>query len=190
MWVRAGVWMVLVIVGFVVVVSHDSAPGAPATAPARWPAEVALPVIPGTPTLVMLAHPRCPCTNASVHELARFLASATRRPTTYVLFIRPPGSPADFAQSELWQAAARIPGVTARVDADGALASRFGAATSGTVLLYDGAGQLRFNGGITSSRAHEGDNAGEDALMAALADATPLAGASVYGCELFEGGRR
>jgi len=32
-------------------------------------------------------------------------------------------------------------------------------------MLYDKLGQLVFNGGITSSRGHEGDNEGQDAII-------------------------
>jgi hypothetical protein len=58
--------------------------------------------------------------------------------------------------------------VTAVADPDGEEAQRFGAATSGHVLLFDPAGELRFSGGITASRGHVGDNDGCDRLIRLL----------------------
>ena len=40
---------------------------------------------PGQPTLVLLAHPQCSCTRASLDELGEALARTRIRPTTYVL---------------------------------------------------------------------------------------------------------
>ena len=48
-----------------------------------------------------------------------------------------------------------------------------GATTSGHVLLYDAGGVLRFAGGITDGRGHEGDNAGLDAALALLRGHVP-----------------
>lgn len=41
---------------------------------------------------------------------------------------------------------------------------RFGAYTSGQVMLYDTDRRLAFNGGITGSRGHEGNNKGRQAI--------------------------
>jgi len=41
----------------------------------------------------------------------------------------------------------------------------FGAETSGDVLLYDIHGAIAIQGGITGSRGHAGDNAGENTIL-------------------------
>src|SRR5438874_1239265 len=75
----------------------------------------------------------------------------------------------------------------ARLDSDGLESGRFGAETSGFVVLYDGQGKLLFRGGITAGRWHAGDNAGEDAILAALNHAaSPLSEAPVFGCALLD----
>ena len=51
----------------------------------------------------MLTHPHCPCSRASIGELARLMAQAQGRVTAYVLFIKPAGSPEDWENSDLWQ---------------------------------------------------------------------------------------
>ena len=74
-------------------------------------------------------------------------------------------------------------------DDGGAEARAFGVETSGQTLLYDAAGKLRFNGGITGSRGHAGDNAGRKALVALIGETAPdRNGASVFGCPLFAAG--
>jgi hypothetical protein len=70
-------------------------------------------------------------------------------------------------------------------DPNGAEAQLFGAETSGYVLLYDTLGQLLFKGGITGSRGHAGDNAGENAIVSLLTGQGASAKqAPVYGCSL------
>jgi hypothetical protein len=91
-----------------------------------------------------------------------------------------------WVQSDLWVTASSIPGVHVLRDVDGADARRFGAWTSGQTLLYDAQGRLRFSGGITDARGHEGDNAGRASLESILFHGeTPAARTSVFGCGLF-----
>ncbi len=55
-------------------------------------------------------------------------------------------------------------------------------------MIYDAAGQLAFEGGITSFRGHSGDNDGRDAIVALLRGQRPQRRATpVFGCALFEG---
>jgi hypothetical protein len=137
----------------------------------------------------MLAHPRCDCTRASLAELAEVVARAATRPKTYLLFLRPEGLADGWEQTELWHMAAALPDVTLIRDDDGIEARRFGAATSGQTLLYDVSGTLRFSGGITGSRGHEGENAGRVALVNLLNRGTAeRGGTSVFGCPLFASG--
>jgi len=93
-------------------------------------------------TLVMLAHPHCPCTKASIGELAAIMAHCQGRLTAYVLFIKPEGFSDDWEESDLWQAASRIPGVKVLIDDNGDEARLFHAARSGQTVLYDSQGHL------------------------------------------------
>ena len=85
----------------------------------------------------------------------------------------------------MWRRAAGIPGVAVHCDEDGVECRRFHAETSGYTVLYDSRGKLLFQGGITSSRGHEGDNAGRSAVESIVQHKlfsqvrTP-----VYGCSL------
>jgi len=182
-------WLGGAVAGLSVLARYDNEPGPGASAPSTWPAGSALTREPGTPTLILLAHPHCSCSPASLAELAEVLARAATRARTYVLFLKPEGFAEQWVETDLWRQAASIPGVTPIRDDSGREAQRFGGATSGQTLLYDGSGVLRFSGGITGSRAHAGDNTGRRSLVALLNDRQP-AGAEtpVYGCPLFASG--
>src|SRR5688572_13616042 len=130
-WAIAGLlWMVLVCVGLAVLMDYDNRPGAPADAPGAWPAQSRLARATDGPTLVMLAHPRCDCTRASLSELAELLARAERKPRTLIVFIKPGRTGADWEQSALWRQASAIPGVSLLRDDAGIEARRFGVETS------------------------------------------------------------
>jgi hypothetical protein len=189
MWFAASalVWLACVGSGLWVLWAYDNRPGPNANAPGHWPAQSQLTRSPDGPTLLVVAHPQCTCTRASLDELAEILARAsTRRPRTYVLFLKPSGVEEGWEQTDLWRRAAALPDVTVVRDADGAEARRFGVETSGQTMLYDAGGALIYSGGITGSRGHSGENAGELALVALLtrgrADRTK---AGVFGCSLF-----
>jgi hypothetical protein len=162
------VWLVGAVAGLSALWRFDNAPGIGANAPARWPADSTLARAPGQPTLVLLAHPQCSCTRASLDELGEALARAHTRPKTYVLFLKPEGFGNGWEQTDSWRMAAALPDVTVVRDDSGHEAQRFGAATSGQTLLYDADGTLRFSGGITAARGHAGDNAGRSELVSLL----------------------
>lgn len=185
----SGMWLVAVGAGLGVLWNYENTPGAAAAAPDRWPATSQIQRPTDRATLVMLAHPHCPCTRASVGELARLMAQAQGRVTAYVLFTKPPNFSAEWEQTDLWATAAAIPGVYVMRDDHGVEARRFHAATSGQTVLYDKDGDLLFSGGITGGRGHEGDNVGRNAIVLLLTTSeaeqkeTP-----VFGCALFAQG--
>jgi hypothetical protein len=179
-------WVVAVSVGLSVLWAYENGPGNAGDAPVQWPVASRLPAPHQRPALVLLVHPQCPCSHATVAELARLMAHVQDRVEAHVLFLQPRGMSESWVKSDLWQNAAAIPGVDVRLDEGGVEAQRFGSATSGETLLYDTAGRLRFNGGITGSRGHEGDNAGRSALESILAGGTSGTSSTfVFGCALF-----
>jgi hypothetical protein len=180
-------WLGVVGVGLGILWRYENAPGHAAVPPRLWPAETRLQRAPGRATLVMLAHPHCPCTRASIGELDLLMAQCQGLVDAHVLFIQPDGFNDEWARTDLWQSAAAIPGVSVDQDGGGIEARRFQAETSGQVLLYDAAGRLLFSGGITGSRGHSGDNAGRAAIFSLLTEG--VAGRDqtlVFGCSLFD----
>lgn len=190
-WVPAlgAIWLTLAAAGLWALWRYDNSPGEAAHAPEHWPASATLARAADRPTIVMLAHPRCTCTRASLQELAEAIARADTLPRTYVLFMAPERFEDGWERTDLWHQAAALPGVTVVADHDGREAQHFGAATSGQTLLYDEGGHLLFSGGITGARAHAGDNLGRQSLVALLNREPALrSGTSVFGCPLFHPG--
>jgi hypothetical protein len=180
------VWLASVTAGLAWLAAYDNAPGMPAHAPTQWPRQSHLARDGAGPTLVLLAHPRCVCTRATLGELSELMARAREKPKAYVVFIKPAGTASTFDDTDLWRIAQGIPGVTVVRDDDGQETERFGAETSGQALLYDASGRLIFGGGITGSRGHPGDNLGRASILALLnreAGSRPVT--SVFGCPLF-----
>src|SRR5712671_7486906 len=169
----AGVsWLVAVTGGSVALFNYANTPGHNGAAPSQWVADSAIQHDTIVPTLVMFAHPRCPCTRASIGELNSLMAHCQGKVSAHVVFYRPKAGE-QWPESDLWRSAAAIPGVSVRWDDDGAEARRFHAKTSGCTVMYDPNGRLLFSGGITDARGHAGDNAGRDAVAALLLGRLP-----------------
>jgi len=180
-------WAATAVLGGHALLKYESSPGKVGQLPSSWPANSIVQLANDRPTLVMIAHPQCPCTRASVAELAQVMARAQGKVRAYVLFFTPRESGADWQNSELRRSAAQIPGVTVLSDIDGAEARRFGVETSGHTFLFDRNGRLLFNGGITASRGHSGDNVGENAVISLVNDEpASRAHTLVFGCSLHE----
>ncbi len=187
LWLGLAVlWLCGTVAGLAAMAAYANRPGAPAHAPARWPAASRMTLDRTLPTLVMLAHPKCDCTRASLAELAELMARAPHRTRAYLVFVKPTGVEDHWERTDLWNAAARIPDVSVLVDDDGREAARFGAETSGQALLYDATGRLLFAGGTTVARGHDGDNAGFASILALVTDGRAMRATSpVFGCPLF-----
>ena len=182
-----GFWLCAVGAGMGTLWRYSTSAGEPAQAPRQWPFSSRLRPAPGLATLVMTIHPHCPCTRATFDELARLMKQAQGAVEAQVIFVKPAGMPMDWEKTDLWQTAAKIPGVVVSCDEGGSEAARFGAKTSGQVLLYNRQGQLIFSGGITAARGHSGDNAGSSAVVSLLRGETPQESETpVYGCPLFD----
>src|SRR4051812_19803066 len=180
------VWVAAVGVGFTFLLDYSVEPGAPALAPQQWPHESAIPAPRNHHLLVMTMHPHCPCTRASVAELNNLMALLRRdNVKAYVLAVKPADFPDDWVDTESYRTARRIPGVELLVDVDGVESARFGARTSGQVLVFGPAGALMFAGGLTPDRGHQGDSAGRHRILSLVKTGTADAKNSlVFGCPL------
>jgi hypothetical protein len=165
-------WLVLSIAGLWWLFQHVSTPGANSAALADWPVQTSIERQAGAATLVMFVHPRCPCTRASLAELERVVARSGGAIHPRIVLSLPVGATDEWRHTQLRHSAERIPGAVLIDDVDGREALLFGAAISGTTLLYDFNGKLTFQGGITAGRGHQGDNAGENAVLALLREGT------------------
>jgi hypothetical protein len=184
-------WLALLFAGFGALWVYSSTPGRPGTPPTQWPVSSSLKRISNQSTLVMFVHPKCPCSQASINELGIILAHSSRRVQTDVVFLRPAGESESWVHTALWRTASALPQTSPISDPEGREAQLFQAFVSGETLLYDSSGNLRFHGGITDGRGHEGDNPGCSSIQAYLNTGTaPLARAPVFGCPLFNDAMR
>ena len=161
----------------------STTPGEQSPAPALLPADLAPSA--RQPLLLVFVHPQCSCTPATFEQLDQLL-NQTRQPVELALAV--------YDSAVLHGHRPIDPGLWLHhpyivlADTGGLLARRFGAATSGEILLYSSTRQLLFQGGITAGRAHTGDSPGSRALLAALASGHPAPSINpiaVFGCPIF-----
>ncbi|WP_158265638.1 hypothetical protein [Blastopirellula marina] len=162
--VIVAVWIGLVGIGFVAMLIYQHKPGQSSETAAHWPTTTHLPLDPARCNLLVFLHPRCACSLASLNELARIQARCQDRLAIQILMYHPAGADADWFDSPIVDLAKQIPGAKRVLDQDGLEATRFGATTSGQVILFAPNGERVFTGGITHSRAHEGDNLGRQTV--------------------------
>jgi len=186
LWIAVGVvWAIFVVGGMHALLSYENTPGAAADPNATWPAQSRIPRTPGLPTIVVFGHPKCPCTRATIGELAMMMALLQDRARAVVVIVRPPGAPEHWDDSDIGRSAAEIPGVTVMSDPDEVEADRFNAEVSGQTMLYDAGGKLLFSGGITASRGHSGDNVGRSSIVSLVTYGTAeRTRTPVFGCAL------
>ena len=164
--IAIGAWGLAVVAGVLTLGAHAGRPG-DAGSPGRSLAEgepdpvrrdpAEPPDLPAPPLPVLAGQPR---RAGPRHDAMAAIGSRPGRSSC-----EPSGAPDGWADSDIARDAAAIPGVLTFRDEDGDEARRFGAATSGHVMLYDAAGRLHFSGGITPARGHEGDSLGRDAVI-------------------------
>ena len=164
---------------------YDNSAAVPQPLVAEWPDGSTIQRSEHGLTLVMFAHPHCPCTRASLGELEKIVAHCQPTVTPWVVFFKPDGAEDDWEQTDLWRSASAIPGAHVICDPGGEEARRFHVTTSGQSLLFGARGELLFSGGITFARGHAGDNAGRTAIESYTAGNSPgYRQTPVFGCSI------
>jgi hypothetical protein len=188
LFASTAVWLLGVGFGLRQLLAYSYKPGVQLASARTWPAASTLSRSRTKATLVLAVHPHCPCTRATLGELAIIAARCPNKIQTEILLYRPSGFDPEWSDTDLRQTATGIPGAAVVDDRDGVEAQRFGAATSGQAFLYDRTGLLLFKGGITASRGHSGDNLGRDAVIDFVTSGVASASsAPVFGCSLLGG---
>lgn len=176
-------WLLITLVGMAVLVRYEQTPGPINRQPSHWPANSSLYLHDDGHTLILFAHPRCPCTRASLRELQRLMSRLGGRVEATVAFLQPAGQARDWSETDLWDLAGKIPHTRRFRDLRGREASRFGASTSGHTVLFDTKGRRVFSGGITISRGHEGNSPGRAAIERHVSGSAKRPdNAPVFGC--------
>lgn len=185
LWCLTISWGVAVISGISLLTLYSATPGGTRTVPAAWPNDVAITVTEGESTFVVFIHPQCPCTVATLSELARLDAEIDSQLRPIFVLVCPESLQSEWANSALARRCQTIPDGRLIVDSDGQLAKRFEATTNGYCLLYCPIGRLLFQGGVTTARGHEGESLGRVALKQLLSgQPNSIDCAPVFGSEL------
>ncbi len=159
-----GFWLSIVVAGLLVIGNYETTPGPTGVTPSHWPVDSRVPLGKLKSTIILFAHPRCPCSRASIAEFSILLSHCKDRVRPHVLFFKPREGSDEWKSSEQIEMAVVIPEVKVDFDDGGIEARRFGAVVSGHVVLYSADGRCLYSGGITGSRGHRGDSKGRAAV--------------------------
>jgi hypothetical protein len=162
---------------------YGNTAGTASSAPSRWPSSSSIARQAGQTTLIMFVHPRCTCTRASLLELQEIASRSSDAVSVWILLLEPEGAGSDWESTSVVELARLIRNTRLTTDYAGTEAARFGASTSGHVVVYAADGSLQFSGGITGARGHVGANEGQRSVNALLAGApAPLHEHPTFGC--------
>lgn len=178
-------WLVGVLSSLYFLARYERTPGKDEPAPEVWPAKSKLPRTPGRSAMVVFAHPKCPCTVATIEELAQLVSRTQPNVDLTACFFAPENPDPGWMKTLALEEARRIDGLRIVEDVDGEEARRFHIRTSGRVVFYDPNGRLEYDGGITPGRGINGPANGSNALAALLSgNTTEVQNAPVYGCNI------
>ncbi len=181
------VWIGLVGAGFIALLIYQHAPGQQLDNEPIWPESTHIPLDPTRCNLLVFLHPRCACSLSTLNELARIQSRCQDRLAIQIIVYQPSGAESDWLNSPNVRLAEQIPRARRFLDRDGLEATRFGAATSGQVILFSPTGDRVFTGGITPSRAHEGDSIGRQTIEGYVCRGEiSVDHAKVFGCPLLD----
>ena len=181
----ACIWAATVAAMYQSIGRFETTPGREAAALASWPVKSRITPARGRWTLVMLMHPHCGCTRASIEELERIIEMSGASMQTNVLVYRPAEFQSGWEKTDVLEAAmrsSREPGSLSTLMVRRLVSSA--ASLPARPIFMTPEGKLRFSGGITSLRGHAGINRGSmDIVDIVHAKATQSAH-PVFGCAI------
>src|SRR4051812_23804728 len=125
-WLLACIgWCGLAAFGYAILLRYSFANGNASPAPRIIPSSLAASSPPGRPQLFVALHPRCPCSRATVRELAKILTRTAFTAQTTVLMYRPEKETDSWMEGPLLRECRRM-NCQIRADPKGALAASLG----------------------------------------------------------------
>ena len=121
-WVLGAVgvlWVLALTVGLRAMLNYEDGPAEPGDPPGEWPKDSEVSRTAGMPMVVVFAHPKCPCTDATSGELSMLMTRLQGKAAATVIFVRPARFAEGWEKTELWHSAEVIPGVTVFSDPGG-----------------------------------------------------------------------
>jgi hypothetical protein len=179
-------WLILCLVGFGALNWYKLRPGPVGKIAQFWPQNIRIEPNSTYYNLVLFAHPKCSCTYASLVELQKIIAETKSKMKVSIFFYHPKGTNSDWTLGDSKKIAKKLPETQVYDDPGGENARRFGAMTSGQVMVYSPDGKLVFAGGITESRGHIGSNAGSRSIASVVNTGISIISSQrTLGCILF-----
>lgn len=108
------VWAIASGGGFLWLLSSSATPGPTRVPEPTWPQDSRIVPDSARANLVLLVHPHCPCSQASIAELSEIMACCNGLVAAHVLFLKPSQMPDGWEVTDLWHRAASIPGACPR----------------------------------------------------------------------------
>lgn len=179
-------WLATLVSGLLYFNTYETTPGPAGSSSSKWPRSTAVRFSPGEINLLVFAHPRCPCTRASLDELKALLQDCPTRMPTHILFWVPPNASSAWTTSELWKQAGAIANAQVVADEGGEQARCFGATTSGHLMVFAPDGTRIYSGGLTNARGKSGNDSGLTLIRSLIIQQRTLPSETpVFGCPLF-----
>lgn len=178
------IWLLLVSVASLYLVRYQITPGEAGNPPEKWPEESHLQLHQNKLSLLMFIHPRCPCTESSLRELNRLLTVIDEKVSATIVVSLPGNVSPEWTNNQALKALETKKDLLVYYDRTQRETDRFQIKTSGDVALYSPSGTLLFSGGITVSRGHDGDAAGQQLIRLAKSEQREVGHTEVFGCTL------
>jgi hypothetical protein len=177
-WIGIGViWVAALVVCMDWAMKYESTPGRAAS---RAPLET--PKAGDRWTVVVVAHPLCPCTAASLRALRALAAKHSDELKCEVVFAGDrPVEPSDSMRTADVIATAKVRWMTAQKAEE-----EYGTYTSGQAFVYDPNGKLVYSGGLTPGRGVEQPRYALELFDNILARGQATKPTPVFGCALRE----
>src|SRR4051812_38506323 len=112
----AGLWVIGLGIGFGVLSHYENTPGIKGAVISDWPATSRIPRLTNRATLIMFLHPQCPCSMASIEQFSTLLKTFRGNVDAHVVFFKPRNSADDWAKSDLWNIARKLPNIHIHFD--------------------------------------------------------------------------
>jgi hypothetical protein len=176
-------WSILVLVSILHIARYENTPGTASAQAATQINPLSQSRPPQDLHIELFIHPRCPCSAATLEQLATI--DAARQPRRLIAWVYiPKDAPASWISGNTTTALRDTLHADIRLDVDGSHARSLGITTSGHILICDESGTPFFSGGITNSRGNPAPSQGAAAIHAWLNLGHGIPFTPVFGCGL------
>ncbi len=180
----SSIWFLLLLAAFYLITDYSLKSESKNPDIQKWPKESTLSMSQNKYTLITAIHPKCACSFATINELNRLLVTLHSDLSLLFLIYTPTGEE-EWKESPLVKKLQALPSSQLVIDLDGKEAAKFELSVSGECQLFSPEGSLLFSGGITASRAHEGDALGQTMIKTAIVKATTEVNTTpAFGCPI------